>query len=263
MTNRGFVSAVALCVCAAACGRSEPAKEVPAPAAAVAPVTAPASVTEAELAEFEKRFGGQKMWPAFKQAFPQDYQETVSRLIGMAKAGADLEQINADTIQATQAVRTKYADQGAKAPDAQLIKLISAQLSMHMHVREAKGPAVCDAYATQGLPALLPDTDTFQGDIEDQAVVVFETLAEGRDHPAPVEPPTDADLKLVLADVVKHGISEAMVAQLGDAKNPPPAGARCLYQLQFLKSVIAVPGEAGHRVRADMAKSLLAGAVYR
>ncbi|HVY88618.1 MAG TPA: hypothetical protein VG942_07100 [Hyphomonadaceae bacterium] len=227
-----------------------------------APATAPAPVTPAEIAQFEQRFAGQKLWPVLKQHFPEDYHEMVSTSIGLAKAGASVTEMQLASAKAQQALRAKYVDQGAQASDTTLTKLLTAALQVQMHVKEAKGEAACDAYASQGLLGL-DDIGFLQAEMDDFAVLMFQTMAEGRDHPATVAPPTDADLDQVLKDVVAHGVSEAAIASLQNPDKPPPQGTACAFATQFLRSVISLPDDAGHRVRADMARTVLLGGFYR
>jgi hypothetical protein len=257
------------CLLFAACDSKGPAAPaataVPdaAPAASTpAAATAPALVTQAEIAEFEQRFAGQKIWTVLKQQFPDDYRELVTTSIGLAKAGASVAEMQIASAKAQQALRSKHVEQGAQASDSTLAKLLTAALQVQMHVKEAKGDVACDAYASQGLLGL--DNVAFlQPELDDFAVLMFITMAEGRDHPTAVTPPTDADLDLVLKDVVAHGVSEAAIARLQDPAKPPPVGTACAFATQFLRSVISLPGDAGHRVRADMARTVLLGEVYR
>ena len=183
--------------------------------------------------------------------FPDAYADYVDQLAlsgELPSETANMEMAN----QLVSSIRRDHADFIRQASDGQLKSLVRADQLMYEAVLEKYGPDTCAEFALNGINALTTEQALgIRYVVRLRGNLMLDAIREGMQSNKSLAEPSPEDWQILLDYWYSTGGSEAKLEALTDAENIPPD--LCELSISFNDAIHELPGEAGQRIRAEIA----------
>lgn len=226
-------------------------------AACAAPPEPATPEGRAAPASFENAVLATPMAPFFETMRDNDrafYDAALDTMWNAIPRGSDDPQaVEEASFTAGRLIRRQNADRALDAPDAALKAMLISQVDF---LQPLEGdPAACAIAARSGAP----NSAWLEGRVSEDAVLASaiaaaEVLTAPRRTARAAASP--GDMQLLLEDLAGKGVTAEDLASINDPAADPVRV--CRSALAFLRSAIDLPGPAGERVRAFIARETLA-----
>jgi hypothetical protein len=145
---------------------------------------------------------------AMKETFPDDYHQFVATAVANAKAGMPADQAKASGFAITQSLIARHQRDIVRAPDADVVKVITAQGTALTKLDET----ACAHVFMVGLQPTDTFPDAAKPAFADVSIANLRAARAGMDHPTerPTQP-APADIKALEAQMRAHGLNDAQV----------------------------------------------------
>ena len=190
--------------------------------------------------------------------FPEDYQDILENLKAIIRDGGAGGEIRTKSSEVIAAIRRKYADNVAKAPDTAVRAFLTRNIEFQQQVRDEDGPNTCAEVAITG-PNTLPlyKLSKYYPALDNVGEATFTAIRQGMDSPVSREPASDADWSFITSALNGKGVSEKEINVLASVNGDDPRYCRLI--ILFLQEMHDLEGAPGERVRASFAKDIAAG----
>lgn len=209
--------------------------------------------TVAQL-EVEMKNQGFLLFEAFKQEIPAEYEQTMNELIAAIATGGSRVNAQERGTELLARVRRKHASELLNAPDGHLIQVLRAHLDILQLVASRESVEQCAKFTVLG-PAVLGIPDrSYQRAFDDAGTKLFRAIGAANRMPEKHTPAIEDDWVQVFQNFLADGGTDADVETVMEANPSNPE--MCRVTQVFLRAVLSVDGEAGRRIRAEMAYEL-------
>jgi hypothetical protein len=204
---------------------------------------------ESELAEFG--------WiRTLKVELPEEYDRIAADMRAASTSATSVADAKQKGLEIMTNFRRRYASALAKAPDDQLMNYMQAWLVVLKSVQSTGGPTLCAEFARSGATAL-EDHGVFRNQLDDAVSLMIVAAASALRNPQAVETATEDDWAAFAAKLVDSGgtLEDVQLLESEDYSSP----SYCQATVRFLQAVVDIPDQAGHRIRAEVAKGMAEG----
>ena len=185
---------------------------------AVQPIAVPDDGAK-EAAALDQRYQSRPLWSYMKRTFPEWYRDTIAqsgRMIADKKPPLDATR---HMVESLVALRRKHAEQALSAGAPRLVAIASAFLD-NLQSLSDRGATTCYSFISQGeaSPPIVEilHADTGNAPIEQQAIAIFEAMADGKASPVQHDKPKKEDYDLLASQLNKLGWGQADLQMFAD-----------------------------------------------
>lgn len=222
------------------------------PAGAKADTAAAASAPEnlkQGMAEIDSRLQKAKHWAIIRQQFGDWYQNRLTEAARISAANRPAADVDAYLTQGLVELRRAHADQALAASSTTLKTMASAFQANVSKLAEVSTKA-CMNFIVSGesSPSVVEIIENPEKNAEINAhfAAIFSAVAEGAKTPTAHSPPTEADYKLLVAELSKLGWAAGDLQLFADPQGPAktPADRYCKMMQEFFAAHLAVQDPA-------------------
>ncbi len=183
-----------------------------------------------------------------QRKFPKDFDRLLNSVVAAMQSDLTEEQIISLVFDQVASLRKLYAASIVRAPDREIRTALEYIVELHESVLEKSGYTVCNKLAVQG-PIALAGYQSYEGQLNDVASSILNTIAASLDRPEDREKATDKDWAALRNTMERNGVPQRYFDALADQK----ADDRdlCPALITFMKAMLAMRGARGARLRAD------------
>ncbi|WP_300376342.1 hypothetical protein [Henriciella sp.] len=192
--------------------------------------------------------------PLFRQLqaeFPDEYGAYLNELARKAPS-LNPEEAEQMGFEFTSNLRMKYAGNIRQASDEQISKILTKELQLTRSIRDDFGIDVCARFVAGG-PAALPENayPKLEEIIRDKGTALFSAIAEGRNSSAEPKHAIESDWQKFFSEWYATGATGDDLALM--QKSSPDTPEICDIAISINKTLIAMEGDTGERLRAESA----------
>ena len=227
----------------------------------VAPVVGQSSRQPVSSEQRSESLAGERPRTAsvLRRAFPAEFAQVNASYTAVYGSGTRA----ADNLLATSRIMNKlreaYAQQVRNAPDDNLKQVVTALRDLHVAVQSSQPAAICGELALNGTADLFARerAGSYLEALDILSAVYMQAAASGRTASSSTPTAKPEDWSELAQFAIRQGSPQANLEAVmaADPSNPNT----CVGMIDLLGAVIDMPGEPGHRLRAELAVS---AAVY-
>lgn len=191
---------------------------------------------------------GLTLFSVIKTELPSQYDGLMRQLIEIVENQSDEEEVFRKGYELLANFRKDHALLLRQAPQNEIRALITAQLEMIQIVQKREPASVCGNFALRGPIALNSKDKFYQKMFDDASVKMVKAIAAAKRSPTGSAAASEADWG-DLFNAFSGTDEEWQLIANENIANP----AYCNAVMKLYGAMLAMPGEAGSRVRAEMA----------
>lgn len=205
-----------------------------------------------DVGELGKKHGF-GLYATFKEELPAEYEAFNSDLNAFSQNVGLNSEASEYGLGKMVAVRRSIAPRLRSADDEALSKMLRSQIDMLEMVASRETYLVCNQYLINGPSAISVRDRCYLTAIDAEGIALLRAVGSATRNPVNVGSATDDDWAAVADEFVKKGGQLEHVEKIGELR--PDDEDLCKVSISFFKTVLAMEGDVGHRIRAELAYS--------
>lgn len=207
--------------------------------------------------EAQSRNAGYLTFTAIREELPHEWPTLKAEVDNLINNAANEEEIFKKAMALTVDIRRRNASRILEAPDGNIYHLLATQLELLEAVRLREPATKCSEFAVLGPGALgTKPAASYLRAFDNAAVALMRTIGAAirAGHGVRSSPTTEEDWAIAAEAMLHSGSTNE---DLEVAASADPSDERlCPSIVKFYKAILALEGDAGKRIRAELAFNL-------